>query len=418
MKYFAALVFITTLGVWQANAQEPQPSPTASPTPLASQTPDPKLAALEEKFKQDQDVLRADLKRSSTEIDNLKKDIDRLRANPAPDLKTLLEKTNQRIDKIEEYNKAIRIGEQRFDQVRFETGGEVLVGLIKDSGKLKVATGLASSLTKYQTLTNPAANPAFAAEYSKLKERLRGSNSEGILDRLEAGGGPFAALASNPYVSMAFSIGSFIFSKFRPEDKKLDRVNNIACVFDFTLRTAPNLKYMNLGLTNLDAKVGSYQENLKKRFHEYGRAIGHDKTFEQYQGDLTSTGKDQLREKAKEFFESMSKDEEAQAAISRGDVPTKLATVRFQIENVKSYLNEYEALLKEVEDFYSSFIGVLTNNLEETGKMPVCTGSLLTATVAELQLVILDATNARNKFREEFNVSFLAPSKRVLYGIK
>lgn len=410
MKHLLFALALTLFVAATFHAQDPTPSPTASPQ-------ESNLAQLEKKFADEQKTLKGELAATSKEIDDLKKQIGILRNNPVPDLKALVEKTNQRIDKIEEFNQQVKTGEQKLDRLRYEAGNEVLIGLIRDSGKLKVATGLSSSLTSYQNLTNPATNRQFEQEFATLKDKLKGTNNEGILEKL-GGGSSLSALTSNPYISMAFSVGSLFYSKFKKEDKKLDRVNNVACVLDYTSRAAPNLKYIQLSLSSLDTKVRSFQENTKRRFQDYAKTVGYTGTWEDYQRDFAATGRNPLQTRAVQFFDTLEKDVTVQAAISRGDVPENLSTLRFQIENVKGYLTEYEAILKEVDDFYTNFISITEKSLDETSQMTVCSATVLDQTKTDLKSVITSTTNSRKDFRDEFTLTLLAPSKRILYGIK
>ncbi len=171
-------------------------------------------------------------------------------------------------------------------------------------------------------------------------------------------------------------------------------------------------------LSSLDTKVRSFQENTKRRFQDYAKTVGYTGTWEDYQRDFAATGRNPLQTRAGQFFDTLEKDATVQAAIARGDIPENLSTLRFQIENVKGYLTEYEAILKEVDDFYTNFISITEKSLDETSQMTVCSATVLDQTKADLRTVITSSTNSRKDFRDEFTLTLLAPSKRILYGIR
>lgn len=379
-----------------------------TPPPTTPQEAPPDIAGLERRYKDEQEKLRAELIKTTTDIENLKNQIKAINGSGADDLKQLVEKTNERLGKLEELNKTKTTGELSLDQLRYETGKMVLVELIKDSGKLKVATRLSSNLSSFQNTMNPVNNEQFAAAMDAIRGKV-GDANKGVLQQL--GGG--AGLLANPYISLAFSVGSFLVSNLN-KSEKASKASDVVCILDFTSRISPDLRYIDSTLRTLDTQVSSFQAGAKRGFVDYAKAVGYQGTYETYVNTLSATGADPISAQAEVFFSSVKSNVQTQASLSQGNVPPDLATVRFQIENVKAFLTDYESTLKQVDDFFSSYIILVQRNLDEAAKNPLCT-SKLERTRTDLIGVVGGAKDNQTTFKEEFNVRLLAPSKRILY---
>lgn len=418
--YGLIISLVSPIAGQTTQTQAPSPTPTATTTTPPATTittpPASDITNIARTFDSTQTNLETTLKATNTEIVKLKKEIDDLRAkNDTKDLQALLAKTNERIDKIEEFNKQAKLGELKLDKLRYEAGERILVELIRDSGQLTAALSLNATISNYHNLTNPTLNPVFKQEFDALASRSKGENAP-LLQQITSGG-PLSALAGNPYVSLAFSVGSLLFSDLGKNEKK-DRVGKLACILDYSTTTATDLRYIENTLANIAAKSGSFQKKTEKKLSEYGSAVGFTGTWGTYSTHLSATAQSPFIPLSDAFFNDLSKNAEAQANIAKDTTPERLAALRFQIEGMKGVITEYEDILKEVDDFFLSLESIINRSLDRSQQAPACTSNgALNKPNTDLANLQKAATDAHANFRKSFTTDFIAPSRRILYGI-
>src|SRR5690606_20587482 len=133
------------------------------------------------------------------------------------------------------------------DEARYKAGLQVLHIMLSNMKKLDFATSLATSVERAQSLTNPMNNGDFVSEI----RQLTGSNLGDKNRSIEAN-----PLLSNPYVSLAWGIGSLLVSKFSSQ-KKAEMFNRFSCVIDIGTRTDTDLKIIRSDLSALQQRMGA-----------------------------------------------------------------------------------------------------------------------------------------------------------------
>lgn len=384
-------------------AQTPTPTTTTSPLQPQAGNLDELVRQMNEKQKE----MESDLKSKAKEINDLKDAVKN-----AATVEKKLVALDASLNAVTEANREAASKTLDLDEIRYRAGKEIIMKLIEDSGQLQVATDLGKNMSQHGASVNPAMN----TNYKELVTFLQGKapdTNKGVLEQLVGGASP---LMANPYVSLAFTVGSFLTSKLKPAENKLGKATDLACVVDYTSRVAPDVRVIQFNLTNVDQRLSGYHSQMKARFRDYAQAINLDLTYDQYV-ERMAAGADPFRAASEKFFNDLRANTKAQQSLSTISFPSDVGVVRFQIENVKGYLLEYEGALKGVDDFFGSYMAILKQEIDETVKPGVCKSDMLKETRETLTSLSANTAAIRNNIKERFHLKLQTPSKKLLYGI-
>jgi hypothetical protein len=336
----------------QPGAAVPQPPAGApAPAPVAAAESAAELRSLEVEFQKALDQNRQ-------KIDDLQKQIAAIEAGAAANEKTQIDLLRSRIDLLERFNQQRQNSERQLDQLRFETGRSVISFLIEKSGSLKVATGLAASLSDFQVSLNPSNDEDFRDNIQKLIPRIRDNNGP-VLSAAQTGG-----FLANPYVSLAMSVVSVFMSNGAQSDK-LGHLRNVVCVAEFTSETTPDYRFVDNTVKALDERVSAFNRAMRERFVTYASTVKYTHSWDEYRTDRMKFGSDPITTFAETFFKGLPQ------PSANDPVSAELKVVRYQIANVRDYIAEYESLLQQISAFYDGFEAIVKKNSVATAT-PFC----------------------------------------------
>ncbi|GAB5521191.1 MAG: hypothetical protein RhofKO_34420 [Rhodothermales bacterium] len=266
-------------------------------------------------------------------------------ARQAADLTTQLAAAQQRLDLLEQVNRARFGSEIDLERLRFRTGREVLSQMIGDSEKLKFTLDLATVMDDFSQLANPMNSSVFKARFEEIEEK-RGKNSP-ILSGV-------SGFLSNPYVSAALSLSSLFTSRLK-RDVKTEVFHDITCVVDFSTRTQTDLRVINTQLGAMDTRLNELNTNLKTFFRLYAGAIGYTGDWDMYrEAKQRSIVADPTDDALRSFINHARADSLVmQSRI--GVTSPKLAPLKYNVEQLTSYVDEYEGVLKDMDTYLRAF---------------------------------------------------------------
>jgi hypothetical protein len=255
-----------------------------------------------------------------------------------------------------------------------------------------------AALQTYQNIsqiTNPNAYPEFQAA-KKLLEK-KGTKSTNPL-KLPA------ILETNPYVSIANTLVSFVVSATESKEKDAE-IEKIACIMDFTVRMNADLSVINHETGFLREYNKTLKDDSAVLFDEYIKVIGYttpidkcrktddwDKVYEMldlYVADMETTLKKMPNDKA---------------------VYKRQVNLEFSVDRLLDYINKYSMFVTQGEKYYQKFKGIVSsyeNQVKCADKLPRQFGDLQK-----------DIDISIEKFNNSYNITELKGSKwkDLIYG--
>jgi len=380
-----------------ATQQVQQTTPTA-PTQSTPPTTSVELGQLQVQF---QRALDDNKKR----IDDLQRDIQRLKSNKPPSDTALIEQLKQRIDLLEELNKQRQQNARKLDQIRFETGKGILNVLVEKSATLQVASGLGTALSGYQSTLNPMSDATFAAGVTKLTGTLRDGNDT-VMNAANSTG-----LLANPYVSLVMTVVSVFASRNRPAEK-VTQLRDVVCVADYSSRTINDFQFIDNSIKNLDERVRAFNSITRNdRFKNYAAAVAYDGTWDKYRDEKKASGDDPVTKLTATFFAGLP------VQVAPADpLPDGLGRMRYQVESVKAYVAEYEALLHQIDDFYNSFAAIVEKDASLSSPAMCSANPSILRAQTDLKALLPKVNRAKDDFGSAYLTSIPPESRKVLFS--
>ncbi len=350
-------------------------------------------------------------------VNNNRKEIEKLQEQIAAlktdgqDPKKKIEQLQTRIDLLEQLNQQRQKNIRNLDQIRFETGKNILNVLIEKSSTLKVATGLGVSLSGFQSTLNPMNDTSFVSEIKNLQAGLNKVNSK-VLDSPAISG-----LMANPYVSLVMSVVTVfvsdtpIFGADAKAQERLTQLKNVICVTDFTSKTVSDFQLIDSGIGKLDERLRAFNTTTKKeRFKNYAATVAYDHDWDKYQVDKLKDGQDPVTSLTDTFFKALPDSSLADST------PQGISRLRYQVENVKMYIAEYESLIQEVNNFYSVFASIISKNAQMPTSSMCSANPSITNIKSSLSALLPTVAQAKKDFESAYIVSIPPESRRVLFS--
>ena len=255
-----------------------------------------------------------------------------------------------------------------------------------------------AALQTYQNIaqmTNPNAYPEFQ-DAKKLLEK-KGSKTSNPLHLP-------AVLETNPYVSIANTLVSFVVSAVDTKDKDIE-IDKIACIMDFTVRMNADLSVINHETGFLRDYNNSLKEESATLFDDYVRVIG-------YNTPIDRCRKADDWDKLYELLDTYILDMEATLKKTPNDkgVYKKQVNLEFAVDRLVDYINKYSMFVTQGEKYYQKFKGIVSS-YENQAKC----ASQLPKQFGDLQK---DIDISIEKFSNSYNITELKGSKLkdLIYG--
>jgi hypothetical protein len=311
-------------------------------------------------------------------------------------LKDAVTALSDRVVKLEAAAQAVAKSETVLLHTRYDAGHDVITKVIVQAGTLKITTGLASNVNRFDASTNPSTNPVFQAQFKAVTDANK-SDQRGILDKIAS-----TTLMANPYVSLAYSVASLFFSR---DDKRKDQAAPLTCILNYSTSTAADSNWIRNSLLSLDREVRTFEAHAKSNLTAYWSAVGYSGiTYEVYSAAVVQEAQDPLKRKSKAFLEGVTEPTVAGKAV-----------VRYQLDQATLVVQEYERLLRTIDDFLGDYADIVTRSAKLTVD-PVCK-DVLGDTKTKIEAVGGDVVTLRKEFNDVYSVALWAPTRRALQGI-
>lgn len=267
---------------------------------------------------------------------------------------------SQKVEALEKLNLLKKQSSVINDEGKYKAGLETLDTIIGNVRKLNFAKELTTSVDRIQSITNPSTNDAFLTEIRSLKGDKLNLNNSG----LEAIAGP---LLSNPYISLAWSIGSTLISNFKKEEKPA-KLNRMICVIDAATRTETDMRIIRSDLSTLGERMKKFEDENLTLFEDYTSAVGRKMSYDEYKANGDPDGP--MTTPISTFFGKYKGD-----SITTPDVSTsnEIAVFRYRLDKAKSSLNEYDGIMKQTDAFLAKFAEMLEKQMASVPDCPAIT---------------------------------------------
>jgi hypothetical protein len=300
-----------------------------------------------------------------------------------------------KIHYLEEYDKVEAEGQFNITKTRYRKGIE-LIKMVYE--KVLALDHHFAALQTYQniaTITNPNSYPDFQAAKALLEKKSSKSNPPFQLPAL---------LQSNPYVSIASTLVSFLVVPGDNKEKEAE-IGKIACIMDFTVRMSSDLSVINHETGFLRDHNNSLKEESLQLFDDYVSTLG-------YTTPLDRCRKADDWDKIYEMLDVYVTDMEAILKKTPGDksVYKKQVNLEFAVDRLVDYINKYSNFVSQGEKYYQKFKSIVST-YENQAK---CADQL----PKQFEDLRKDIDISIEKFNNSYNLAELKGSKLkdLIYG--
>ena len=411
----AACLFVMVSSVYAADRDEAETrSPAVSDQTKAAVTDPTEIQDLRKQLETLQKNNEEASKNSQQRIEDLNKKLsslsEKMAARPSDkdlvkSLTLMVKQTNEKVTAMETNIEASGKAAVEIDKIRYLTGEEIQKVIVHNAATLRVSTKLGSALSEFQRTMNPVNDDDFRKELDKMQGKVSKGRSV-FMQRLRDAG-----MFSNPILSLAVSTSTFLVeSSWGNYADNIDRYPNLICLNQFASQNFSDVRSIDDQIKTLDAKVGEFERVNKERFRTYASVVGFAGGYDEVRASMNATSIDPLKKQANEFFVNNIKPRKSQAE----PLSENYISVRFQIEKVKDYISEYEALLKDIDTFFASFEQVVKKNAVSTDE---CKNKPSIVRISQrLGKLAADVGDARKQFQSAYFNSISADSRRILYS--
>lgn len=253
-------------------------------------------------------------------------------------LKPLLDALDQRMKALEEATRKSQSAAMELDQLKYLTGHSALVLIIDKLAALDFGTRFGEVLSALERRSNPASYREFTSAVEGIQKKL---GQSALTLPTKAGSG----LLSNPYVAVAYSIGSLLFAKLQSPERA-EKYQVLMCTLDYSTRTDSQRSLVNSRLGDLLKDISTTREGAVTLFDDYVKLVGFEGGHVAWHADRLKRGVDPIRALTESFFSGLQKLQQ--------DAQPKIQEVRYNFERVKSQITSYERLLTEVDAFFAA----------------------------------------------------------------
>jgi hypothetical protein len=335
-----------------------------------------------------------------TQIAALQKQLDDLRTQlaNAPNAITLAALT-QRISVIEQAQKTQSdLATQQSkkitdDLVRQYQAGYAALSLMDDNAhNLDFAFQLGNDLTTFQLAVNPMNNATFTTDVESLLSR----QTNDAIPSLTSNGAIQSLAAANPWVSLGISVASYFTSKLRSSAKD-PKLAEIGCIVNVATSSTAASEQIQSQLAALQDRISKFQKSCATVFVPYVKIVSYAKSIDDYREEHRVSPTDPLAQGVADTFKPG----------GTGSTPAGVLATRYQIEQVKAQMAQFDSLIQDVGDFLLKFNSVLSDQVTVVTKAG-CAGSALQ------QLTVLKTTVANLKPTFDGGNWSIPPDQRAL----
>ncbi|HLU89334.1 MAG TPA: hypothetical protein VKZ51_05830 [Cyclobacteriaceae bacterium] len=263
---------------------------------------------------------------------------------------------------LETVNKEKFKSEIRILYKMYEAGENILYHIIRETNNFNLSYKHLILQNQFNSIVNPINYPGFTIP---LKTTLNSLGDKKPTPDIQSDLSNFQSIVpfvTNPLLSSGVSIVSYFLAKYNKRSKIGNAdFEKMMCVLNFTTTAADKYNVNVNAVRTLSEKIDNYNAKLKVFFESYLKSIGYTAGYDAYIESKGSEGKDFLKPTRDEFFNTLLADTTNIGAL---DFMTESDdNASFYIEQVKFHLNEYEALLLDIESSiarYEEFVNSLS----------------------------------------------------------
>ena len=236
---------------------------------------------------------------------------------------------------------------------RYDAGERVISHIIKETNQFNLSFSQLELQSEFNTLTDPTTygefNFALKASLDGLKKKRVFPDLNEINDLKT-----LVPVLSNPIISTTISIATGLLSRYNQKA----RANNesfakLTCILDYTNNLKSEHQIVSARLRQLNDKLQAFRDQTKGFFGQYLESINYKGGYNKYIQDKNMLTHDFMRQYREQFFNVLHAEKDNVGVITYDT--NKDDDVLFYLEQVKFYLNEYENVLLEINDFISMY---------------------------------------------------------------
>ena len=238
---------------------------------------------------------------------------------------------------------------------RYKAGEQVVNHIIKETNQFNLSFSQLLLQNEFATLADPTNYTEFNHAINQALEVL-GDRKLGMfanifnVEDLKS----IAPVMTNPIISTSFSLVSYFLANYHKKEKlKTDNFNRLTCILDYTTQVKSEYQIVSSGLRNLNTRLDAFRDASRQFFTEYLEAIDYNGGYEKYVRDKNNLSYDFMEQQRQTFFNNLLA-ETNKIGITNFETDRD-DNIQFHVEQVKFYLNEYELLLLEINDFINSY---------------------------------------------------------------
>lgn len=238
---------------------------------------------------------------------------------------------------------------------RYKAGEQVLNHIIKETNQFNLSFSQLLLQNEFSMLADPTNytefNRSVNLSLEVLGERKLGMFSNVFnIEELKT----ITPVMANPIISTSFSLVSYFLANYHKKEKlKTDSFKRLTCILDYTNQVKAEYQIVSSGVRNLNNRLDAFRNASRQFFSEYLDALDYNGGYEKYIRDKTNLSFDFMEQQRNLFFNNLLADSNnigiTNFESDRDD------NVQFYVEQVKFYLNEYELLLLEINDFIGTY---------------------------------------------------------------
>jgi len=295
---------------------------------------------------------------------------------------------------------------------RYEAGERVIHHIIKEINQFNLSFSQLLLQHEFASLSDPTTytefNNAMNNSLSILEDRNMLKDIGNVDDLKEK-----IPMVANPLVSTGISVAFYALAKYHKKSKeKMAAFDELTCVLDYTNQEKTNYQLMASNLIQLNNRLDAFRDASKDFFSEYLQVIDYEGGYEKYVYDKKNSSDNFMHSQCDIFFGDMLADV-SNVGITGYDT-RKDDNVLFYLEQVKFYLNEYELILLEINDFIKNYEKFVSSHQDM--QTDIC-GSFQTETKEIFARIEENLEKVQHNFQIVYEENRIDKNtKRILFG--
>jgi hypothetical protein len=295
---------------------------------------------------------------------------------------------------------------------RHQAGEIVIMHIIREINQFSLSYSQLLLQSEFSSLSNPTKfktfNSSMQQSFEGLKKRKMLPSSEDVSQI-----GKVIPMIDKAPISSIVSVVSYFLDKYnKKKELRSDIFNKLNCVLNFTSKVDGEYQIYIFRVTELNTKINTYKDNIKKFYSLYLNSINYNGGYEQYVKDKKNIASDFMKKRRDDFFGKLTSE-----TTSIGIVNYETSSdddVLYNIEQVKYYLTEYENLLIEINDNINKYEDFVAN-LKEFNKS-LCP-DLQEETSKSFDDILKKIKVVKDNFKIVYEENRIdANTKRILFG--